>query len=132
MLLLASAADAKMGAARRLALRAVGQSAFHLGAGVLFFIFHQRHLGLLVGQHAAHEQRLPLMAGNTLTKGIEVVDCNGYDLARRHTPFCRVELRHRRELSQSNKTSSFRAAAPRGAATLHRTMMSIFSHNGTA
>lgn len=90
MLLLASAADAKMGAARRLALRAVGQSAFHLGAGVLFFIFHQHHLGLLVGQHAAHEQRLPLMAGNTLTKGIEVVDCNGYDLARRHTPFCRV------------------------------------------
>ncbi|SAL91397.1 conserved hypothetical protein [Klebsiella pneumoniae] len=132
MLLLASAADAKMGAARRLALRAVGQSAFHLGAGVLFFIFHQHHLGLLVGQHAAHEQRLPLVAGNTLTKGIEVVDCNGYDLARRHTPFCRVELRHRRELSQSNKTSSFRAAAPRGAATLHRTMMSIFSHNGTA
>lgn len=81
---------------------------------------------------AAHKQRLPLVAGNTLTKGIEVVDCNGYDLARRHTPFCRVELRHRRELSQSNKTSSFRAAAPRGAATLHRTMMSIFSHNGTA
>ncbi len=91
MLLLASAADAKMGAARRLALRAVGQSAFHLSAGVLFFIFHQHHLGLLVGQHAAHEQRLPLVAGNTLTKGIEVVDCNEvYDLARRHTPFCRV------------------------------------------
>lgn len=132
MLLLASAADAKMGAARRAGAagcRSVGVSPRR---GRTVFIFHQRHLGLLVGQHAAHEQRLPLMAGNTLTKGIEVVDCNGYDLARRHTPFCRVELRHRRELSQSNKTSSFRAAAPRGAATLHRTMMSIFSHNGTA
>ena len=117
MLLLATAANAKMGAARRLALRAVGQTAFYLGAGVLLFVFHQHHLSLLLRQHAADEQRFPLVAGHALAKGIEVVDCNGYDLARRHTPFCRVELRHRRELSQSNKTSSFRAAAPRGAPT---------------
>lgn len=47
-MLLASAA-APMGAARRLALRAVGQSAFHLGAGVLFLSSHLRHLGPLVG-----------------------------------------------------------------------------------
>lgn len=131
MLLLASAADAKMGAARRLALRAVGQSAFHLGAGVLFLSSTSATSACSWGSTPLTNSAF-LVAGNTLTKGIEVVDCNGYDLARRHTPFCRVELRHRRELSQSNKTSSFRAAAPRGAATLHRTMMSIFSHNGTA
>lgn len=88
-MLLASAADAKMGAARRPALRAVGQSAFHLGAGVLFYL-PPAPLGLLVGQHAAHEQRLPDGGQHPdRQRGIEVVDCNGYDLARRHTPFCR-------------------------------------------
>ena len=82
---------------------------------------------------SAGGRAIPDWSGGTrLAEGVKVIYCNGYDLARRHTPFCRVELRHRRELSQSNKTSSFRAAAPRGAATLHRTMMSIFSHNGTA
>ena len=82
----------KWGAARRLALRAVGQTAFHLGAGVLLFVFHQHHLSLLLRQHAADEQRFPLVAGHALAKGIEVVDCNGYDLARRHTPILQSRI----------------------------------------
>ena len=42
------------------------------------------------------------MTRNALAEGVKVIYCNGYDLARRHTPFCRVELRHRRDLSQLN------------------------------
>lgn len=131
MLLLASAADAKMG--QRGAWRC-GLSVSRRFTSARAYCFYLPPAPPRPARGAARRSRTApsLMAGNTLTKGIEVVDCNGYDLARRHTPFCRVELRHRRELSQSNKTSSFRAAAPRGAATLHRTMMSIFSHNGTA
>lgn len=131
MLLLASAADAKMG--QRGAWRC-GLSVSRRFTSARAYCFYLPPAPPRPARGAARRSRTApsLVAGNTLTKGIEVVDCNGYDLARRHTPFCRVELRHRRELSQSNKTSSFRAAAPRGAATLHRTMMSIFSHNGTA
>jgi hypothetical protein len=100
MLLLAAAADAKMRAARRLALRAVVEAAFYRGVRVLFFLVNQHDLSLLLRQQAANKQRFSLVTRNALTKGIEVIDCNGYDLARRHTPFCRVELRHRRDLSQ--------------------------------
>lgn len=100
MLLLASAADAEMRTARRNALWAVVEAAFNLSAGILFFILYQHDFRLLLRQQAGDKQRLTLMTGYALAKGIKVIYRHGYDLARRHTPFCRVELRHCRGLSQ--------------------------------
>lgn len=100
MLLLTSAADAEMRAARCNALWTVVEAAFNLSAGILFFILYQHDFRLLLRQQAGDKQRLTLMTGYALAKGIKVIYRHGYDLARRHTPFCRVELRHRRGLSQ--------------------------------
>ncbi len=65
MLLLASAADAKMGAARRLALRAVGQSAFPSARAYCFYLPPSTTSACSWGTRRSRTTRLPLMAGNT-------------------------------------------------------------------
>ncbi len=102
MLLLAAAADAKVRAARRLALGAVIKAAFYLPARILTFLFRQGDLCALVGQQTRNKKGFTIMARHPLTEGIEVCHINSYDLTRRHAPLCRVELRHYQVFSQMN------------------------------
>src|SRR5690606_35094871 len=100
MLLLAASADAKMRAAWLCALRAGGQTALHLPACVLAFIFRQRNFCSFCGQQTCYKQCLTIVMRDALTKRVKVRGFDSDDLTRRHASLCRVELRHRREFSQ--------------------------------
>lgn len=102
MLLLAATADAKMGAARHHALRAIIKTALDLTARILTFFFRQRNICAFSWQQTCDKQCLTLVTRHPLSKRIEVRGFNSYDLTRRHASFCRVELRHRRDCSQIN------------------------------